>query len=78
MRSANASPWNTGRATLYGAAIGFVAAGFKLAAPWDEPHTVVAIAEELIGASLAFALLCGIASALRNAAVQRLIPPENR
>jgi hypothetical protein len=78
VRSANTKPWNTGRAMLYGAAIGFLAAGFKLAAPWDEPHTAIAIAEELVGATLAFALLCGVAAALRNAVVQRLIPPENR
>jgi hypothetical protein len=63
---------------LYGGAIGFVAAAFKLAAPWSETHAPVAIAEELVGATLAFALLCGIAAALRNAVVQRLIPPENR
>lgn len=78
MRSFSINPWNVGRAMLYGAAIGFVAAGFKLLAPWDEPHTAVTIAEELIGATLAFALLCGIAAALRNAAIQRLSPPENR
>ncbi len=54
------APW------LYGAAIGVAAAAFKLFAPWSEPHAPGGIAEELVGAALAFALLCGIAAALRN------------
>ena len=69
-------PWNTGRATAYGAAIGSVAAAFKLFAPWGEPHALPAIATELVGAALAFALLCGIAAALRNLIVRRLIWPK--
>jgi hypothetical protein len=72
-REANAAPWNTTRALLYGAAIGFVAAAFKLLAPWSAPHSLVTIAKELIGATLAFALLCGLAAALRNFIVRRLI-----
>jgi hypothetical protein len=62
---------------LYGAGIGFIAAAFKLFAPWAQTHAPMAIAEELIGASLAFALLCGLAAALRNLIVRRLIAPEN-
>jgi hypothetical protein len=69
-------PWNTGRATAYGAAIGVVAAAFKLLAPWSEPHTMPAIAMELVGAALAFALLCGGAAALRNLIARRLIWPK--
>jgi hypothetical protein len=69
-------PWNTGRATVYGAAIGIVAAAFKLFAPWSEPHTIPASAKEVVGAALAFALLCGIAAALRNFVVRRLIWPK--
>jgi hypothetical protein len=68
--------WNTGRATAYGAAIGFVAAAFKMFAPWSEPRSPAAIASELVGAALAFALLCGIAAALRNFIARRLIRPE--
>ncbi len=58
---------------LYGAAIGVVAAGFRLIAPWNEPRPLLGVAEELIGAALAFALLCGLAAALRNFIVRRLI-----
>jgi hypothetical protein len=75
-REANAAPWNTTRALLYGAAIGFVAAAFKLLAPWSGPHSLVTIAKETIGAALAFALLCGLAAALRNFIARRLIWPE--
>jgi hypothetical protein len=35
-----------------------------------------AVARELIGAALAFALLCGVAAALRNFIARRLIRPE--
>lgn len=70
------SPWHTGRATFYGAAIGAVAAAFKLFAPWSEAHSLAAMAEEVVGAALTFALLCGIAAALRNYIVRRLIAPE--
>jgi hypothetical protein len=69
-------PWNTTRATAYGAAIGLAAAAFKLLAPWGEPHSVSAMARELVGATLAFALLCGIAAALRNVIARRLIWPK--
>ena len=72
----SAAPWNTARAMIYGAAIGFVAALFKLLAPWSGPHSLPAIAEEVTGAALAFALLCGVAAALRNLIVRRLIAPD--
>jgi hypothetical protein len=79
MRSdANPNPWNSGRATLYGAAIGFVAAVFRLLAPWSPPHSMIEVSEELVGAALAFALLCGLAAALRNFIARRLIRPEIR
>ena len=58
---------------LYGAAIGVVAAGFKLIAPWSEPQSFLGVAEEMVGAALAFALLCGLAAALRNFIARRLI-----
>ena len=72
-REANTTPWNTGRAMLYGAVIGCVAAAFRLLAPWSEPHSLFGAAEELVGAALAFALLCGVAAALRNFIARRLI-----
>jgi hypothetical protein len=37
---------------------------------------VLVIAREVTGAALAFALLCGVASALRNFIARRLISPE--
>jgi len=61
---------------LYGAAIGAVAAAFKLFAPWNEPRSLGAIALELVGAALAFALLCGVAAALRNVILRRLTGRE--
>jgi hypothetical protein len=75
-REAKEAPWHTGRAALYGAGIGAVAAAVKLLAPWSAPHSVPEIAEELAGAVLSFALLCGFAAALRNFIARRLIWPE--
>jgi len=71
-------PWNTMRAIGCGGAIGLAAAALKLIAPWSEPQSGLAIAKELIGAALAFALLCGIAAALRNFIRRRLFGPEIR
>jgi len=71
-------PWNSGRAMAYGAAIGLVAAAFKLLAPWSGPHGFTAIARELLGAAVAFALLCGMAAALRNGVIRRLNRPHPR
>ena len=62
----------------FGAAIGAVAAGFKLLAPWNQAHAIAAMAREIVGAALAFALLCGLAAAARNFAVGRLIGPKAR
>ena len=77
-REATEAPWNTGRAALYGAGIGAVAAAFKLLAPWSAAHSVPEVAKELAGAALAFALLCGLAAALRNFIARWLIWPESR
>ncbi len=60
------------RVTAYGGVIGLAAALFKLFAPWSEPQSGAAIAKELIGAALAFALLCGLAAALRNFIMRRI------
>jgi hypothetical protein len=70
------APWNTGWAMIYGAAIGLAAATFKLLAPWSDPHSLLTISMELAGAALAFALLCGLAAALRNFIVRRLNAQE--
>lgn len=78
MRRFTGKPWNSARATAYGAAIGAVAAAFKMSAPWNGPHPATAIVEELAGAALAFALLCGLAAALRNCIMRRLAGPETR
>jgi hypothetical protein len=69
-------PWNTLRATAYGGAIGLTAALFKCFAPWSDPQPGAAIARELIGAMLAFALLCGLTAALRNFILRRITGPE--
>jgi len=42
-------------------------------APWGGPHSLSIIAKELIGAALAFALLCGLAASLRNFIARWLI-----
>jgi hypothetical protein len=68
--------WNTMRATAYGGAIGLVAALVKSFAPWSDKPSGPAIAKELIGATLAFALLCGLAAALRNFIQRRLTESE--
>jgi len=69
-------PWNTARAAAYGAAIGAVAAAFRLVAPWSEAHSPGAVAREVVGAMLAFALLCGLVAALRNSIARRLVSPQ--
>jgi hypothetical protein len=69
--------WNTLRAAAYGGGIGLVAALIKSFAPWSEPQSGAAIARELIGASLAFALLCGLAAALRNFILRRMTGSES-
>jgi hypothetical protein len=69
-------PWNTMRAIGYGGAIGLAAAAIKSLGPWSEPQSGPAIAEELISAALAFALLCGVVAALRNFIRRWLVGPE--
>ena len=66
------------RATGYGALIGLVASAFKLLAPWSAAQTGAAIAKELLGAMLAFALLCALAAAARNYIVRRLTGSQKR
>ena len=70
-------PWNTMRATAYGGAIGLAAALFKSFAPWSDAQFGAAIVKELIGATLAFSLLCGLAAALRNFILRRATGSES-
>ena len=64
---------------IYGAAIGFAAAAIKSFAPWSELRgSGFAVTEEFVGATLAFALLCGVAAALRNFVARRVIWRELR
>jgi hypothetical protein len=68
--------WNTLRATVYGGAIGLAAAAIKSFAPWSDVQSGLGVARELIGAMLAFALLCGLAAALRNFIQRRITGSE--
>jgi len=68
--------WNTMRATAYGGAIGLAAALVKSFAPWGDMQSGPAIAKEVVGATLAFALLCGLAAALRNFILRRVTNPR--
>ncbi len=70
-------PWNTLRATAYGGAIGLAAALFKFFAPWSEPQSGASIAKEVIGATLAFTLLCSLAAVLRNFIMRRITGSES-
>jgi len=69
--------WNTMRTTAYGGAIGLIAALVKSFAPWSDRQSGSAVTKELIGATLAFALLCGLAAALRNFILRRLTGSES-
>jgi hypothetical protein len=76
-------PWNTIRAACFGGLIGLAAGAFKSFAPkllgtnllgtWLAAATGPAIAKELVTAMFAFALLCGVAAALR---MRRLLGAE--
>jgi hypothetical protein len=76
-RDSRMRAWNTIRATAYGGAIGLGAALVKSLAPWSDMQSSSAVAKELIGATLAFALLCGLAAALRNFILRRLMGSES-
>jgi hypothetical protein len=69
--------WNTMRATAYGGAIGLAAALVKSFAPWSDTQSGSAIARELIGATLAFALLCGLVAAVRNFIQRRITESQS-
>jgi hypothetical protein len=68
--------WSVARAATYGAALGAVAGLFKtLGLTHQAAATSVT---EIVGVTLAFALLCAGAAALRNVIARRLIWPELR
>jgi hypothetical protein len=74
----NTQPWSVGRAALYGAFIGALAALFKSWAPLRltaeiPSHGLSAVAVEVVGAAISFALLCAAAAALRNFLARRLM-----
>jgi hypothetical protein len=65
------------RATAYGGVIGVLAGLVKSFAPWSDVQSGPAIIKELIGATLTFALLCGLAAALRNFILRRITGSES-
>jgi hypothetical protein len=74
----NTQPWSVGRAAAYGAFIGALAALFKSWAPLRlaaeiPSHDLAAVAAEVAGAAISFALLCAAAAALRNFLARRLM-----
>jgi hypothetical protein len=65
--------WNIARAAAYGGGIGAVAALFKTIGPLRGGDPAFGAAWQILGAALAFALLCAGAAALRNLIARRLI-----
>lgn len=77
--------WNVGRAAGYGAVIGALAALFKTLGPLHRSalagtafENLAANLREILVVTLAFALLCAGAAALRNLVARRLIRQESR
>jgi hypothetical protein len=73
-----AQPWSIARAAAYGAFIGALAALFKVWAPLRltaeiEGRGLSAVAVEVAGAAIGFALLCATAAALRNFLARQLV-----
>jgi hypothetical protein len=76
-----ARAWSIARAAAYGAGIGAFAALFKTLAPLrvadsagaDLTERLAANFPEIAGATLAFAVLCAGAAALRNLIARRLV-----
>jgi hypothetical protein len=74
----NSQPWSVARAAAYGACIGALAAVFKAWAPLrlaaEMPgRGLSAVAVEVAGAAIGFALLCAAAAALRNFLARQLV-----
>ncbi len=78
-----ARAWSVARAAGYGAVIGALAAVFKTLGPLRETASMgtknlAANSLKIAGATLAFAVLCAGASALRNFIARRFLWPERR
>jgi hypothetical protein len=74
--------WSITRAAIYGAALGTLAALFRIFGP---SHEAIAVSDRssllaniptIVVAAVGFALLCAGATALRNFIARRLIWPE--
>jgi hypothetical protein len=74
----NERSWNVTRAALYGAAIGALAAVFKVFGPLHHVGSLAAHVLEIAAAAAAFAFLCASAALLRNFIARRLIWPQMR
>jgi hypothetical protein len=70
--------WSVPRAAAYGAAVGLVAAMFKMLGPLHTAGSTALGIEEIAGAMLAFALLCAGGALVRNAIARRYIWPGMR
>ena len=70
--------WSVPRAAAYGAAVGLVAAMFKMLGPLHTAGSTALSIEEIAGAMLAFALLCAGGALVRNAIARRYIWPGMR
>jgi len=74
----NARTWSLSRAAVYGAAVGAVAALFKIFGPLHAPGAAATRVLEIAGAALAFALLCAGAALARNLIARRFVWPNLR
>jgi hypothetical protein len=73
-----AQAWRIARAAAYGAALGAVAAVFKIFGPLHTGGFGATPFWDIAAAVLGFALLCAGAALLRNALARRLIWPNLR
>jgi hypothetical protein len=69
----SARPWNLARVAAYGAGIGAVAGLLKTFAMLHAGAAASGAVFEVLTASLAFALLCAGAAALRNYIARRVV-----
>jgi hypothetical protein len=66
-------PWSVARATVYGGAIGALAAVFKIFGSSHNDFSNGSRVLEIAVATLGFALICAGAAALRNFIARRLV-----
>jgi hypothetical protein len=84
LSNGKANTWSIGRAAVYGAGIGAVAALLRTLGPSHGPFAgsissggVLPILPEIAIAALGFGTLCAAAAMLRNFIAQKLIWPES-